>query len=62
MSNIKLKKIRNQLGLTQQQAAALINTSKRNWQHYESGDRNPNMKTALRIAKAFNTTVENLFG
>jgi len=39
MTNIELKQLRERLGLTQSQAAALIYSSTRAWQQWESGER-----------------------
>ncbi len=46
MSNIELKQLREQLGLTQLQAASLVHSSVRAWQQWESGERQ--MHPAIR--------------
>ena len=59
--NIKLKETREKTGLTQVEVARKANITERAYQHYEYGERVPNVKTAILIAKALKTTVENLF-
>ncbi|MEV2910672.1 helix-turn-helix transcriptional regulator [Paenibacillus larvae] len=56
-----LRKYRSKVGLTQKEIAKKINTTVRNYQYYESGERLPNVITAQRIASALGTTVEKLF-
>jgi len=36
----QIKQARKEAGLTQTQAAALIDMKRRTWQHWETGDRN----------------------
>lgn len=59
--NIKLQKTREKTGLTQVQVAIKANVSERSYQDYEAGRRVPNATTAILIAKALNSTVEELF-
>ena len=61
MKNIKLKNIREESGLTQVQVAEKAKVSEISYQYYEAGKRLPNAHTAIRIAKALSSTVENLF-
>ena len=57
----KIKKLRQQANLTQKQLADVAGVTDTCYQHYEYGDRVPNARTAIRIAKALNTTVEELW-
>lgn len=59
MNSIKL--VREQRGFTQVQVANKARISERGYQLIETGKRSPNVLIAIRIAKALNTTVENLF-
>ena len=56
-----LKRIRLEKCLTQQQVAERAGITVRNYQSIEKGTQNPRATTALLIANALNTTVEELF-
>lgn len=45
-----LKKKRESCGLTQKQAAQEVGTTERAYQYYEAGQREPSVRTAIRIA------------
>ena len=53
---------RQELGMTQQQAAALIGVSQPAYQRYESGTRIPSVQIAQQIASVFGTSVDYLTG
>lgn len=57
----KLKQAREKAGLTQVEIAEKVGISIRAYQRYESEKRVPNVYTAKLIAKALNSTVEELF-
>ncbi len=57
----KLKERREALGLTQRQVAEKIGIAERAYQRYEYDKRQPCVGTALKIALALNTTVEELY-
>ncbi len=57
----KLKELRKNLGITQAQVAQKVGVSERLYQDYEYGKVVPNAHTAVLIAKALNSTVEQLF-
>lgn len=59
--NIKLQSKRKKMGLTQVEVAEKARVSGRAYQQYESGERVPRADTAKLIAKALNSTVEELF-
>lgn len=61
MSKTKLKAKRQKEGLTQVEVAEKANTSIRSYKSYESGERFPRVDTAKLIAKALNSTVDELF-
>ena len=56
-----LKETRKKTGLTQVQVAEKANVPIRVYQRYEAGERVPNARTAKLIARALNSTVEDLF-
>ena len=61
MKSSILKAAREQSGKTQAQAAKEVGIAKTAYQRYERGGVTPNVFTAIRIAKTFNTTVEKLW-
>lgn len=60
-NNTKLKNARKKTGLTQAEVAKQAGITTRGYQRYEAGKRVPNAVTAILIAKALNSTVEELF-
>lgn len=52
---------RKSLGITQKQMAAICEISERQYIRYENGDQEPGVRIALKIAKALDSTVEELF-
>lgn len=59
---MKLRAAREKSGKTQAQVAKEADIGERLYQDYEYDKREPGVRTAIRIAKALNSTVENLFG
>ena len=57
----ELQAAREQSGKTQAQAAADLGMTKQMYQKYEYGMSSHTIKTAIRIAKMYNTTVEKLW-
>lgn len=58
---ILLKQRRQELKLTQKQVAERSNLAESAYQRYERGDVMPLVSMAIRIAKALETTVEELY-
>ena len=56
-----LKKRREELSLTQKQVADTTKVGIRLYQYYEEDEREPSVRTAIKIAVALKTTVEELF-
>ena len=56
-----LKHRRQELNLTQIQVATAIGIAESAYQRYERGAVTPTVVVAIKIAKALNTTVEELF-
>lgn len=61
MVELKLINYRISKGLTQSQLAKKVDISTRNYQRIEAGEREPKVRTAIKMAKALDTTVEELF-
>lgn len=59
--NNKLKKTREEKGLTQVQVAEQAKISEVSYQRIERGVQDPKVSTAKLIAKALNSRVEQLF-
>ena len=59
---MKLRATREQSGKTQAQVAKEAKVAERLYQDYEYDKNTPNVRTAIRIARALNSTVEDLFG
>ena len=58
----RLLSCRNNLGLTQSEAAELIGITQPAYQRYEVGVRTPSIQVAKEIAKAFNVSTAYLYG
>lgn len=59
--NKKLREMRLRIGKTQAQLAKEVGITERGYQRYEAGERVPSVATAKMIARALNSTVEELF-
>lgn len=57
----KIAEFRKRAGLTQMQLAEQLDISYTHVQAWEHGRRNPTTEYAIRLARALNTTVEELF-
>lgn len=57
----KLKEYRTKQKLSQQAVADKIGIGIRIYQYYEADQKEPAVRTAIRIARALGTTVEELF-
>ena len=60
--NEKLRELREYHGISQSELARQVGVGKTTIGEAERGDRLPNVVTAIRIARALNTTVEELWG
>jgi DNA-binding XRE family transcriptional regulator len=56
-----LKNARLATGLTQRQVAEKLGIKEQQYQAYEYNKNEPKVKTAMKIAKIFNSTVEEIF-
>jgi transcriptional regulator with XRE-family HTH domain len=59
---VKLRVLREELGLTQKEAAELANVSQVTMIRLESGRRPPYMPTVTKIARAYGVPLEELVG
>ena len=57
----KIKELRTQRGMTQQQLADLVHVSSRTIISLEKGQYNPSLLLAYRLALVFRITVEDLY-
>ena len=60
--NTRLKTIREIQGLTQVEVAKKSGISERQYIRFEKGERDPRAAITIRISRALNITVEDLFG
>lgn len=60
--NANLRAARERCGMTQVQIAHTTGIAVRLYQYYETGQREPSVSKAIRIANALGATVETLFG
>ncbi len=58
----RLKTLREEKGITQQQLATVINLSQQTIGHYEVGRAKPDVDTLDRLADYFNVSVDYLLG
>lgn len=61
MKNLRLKSARAALDLSQQQLADLVGVSRQTISAIEKGDYNPTIQLCIRICKALNKTLDELF-
>lgn len=59
--NNKIKKLRTDLNITQQQLADMVGVTNRTIISLEKGQYNPSVLLAYRIAKVLGETIENVF-
>ena len=60
--NERLKKLRTEKGLTQEEAAATLNFNYRHYQRLEADGHLPNYKSLLQIADFFEVSADWLMG
>ena len=60
--NEKLKDLRDYHGISQSELARRVGVGKTTISEIERGDRLPNVITAIRIARALEKTVEEIWG
>ena len=58
---MELRAVREREGMTQKQVAEKAGVTERAYQYYEANEKEPGVRTEIRIARAVNSTVEELF-
>lgn len=59
---LKIRELRKQRGLSQQDLAAVLNVSQQCISYYETGKRKPDLLDAKRIADALGCKIDDLLG
>ena len=59
--NNRLKEYRARLGINQRQLGAMVGASRQTVSFIERGDYSPSVTLALKIAKVFSVSVEDIF-
>ncbi len=62
MFDKRLKQLREETGLTQEELAKKLNISRGTYAHYETGKREPNFETLQNLASFFEVSVDYLLG
>lgn len=62
VTKTKLKNLRTAAGYTQKALAITTGVTTTAYQRYEYAERVPDVRIAIRIARALHTTVENIWG
>ena len=57
----RLKEYRAKINVNQQEMGQLVNVSRQTISQIERGDYSPSVTLALKIAKVFDTSVEDIF-
>lgn len=58
----RIRKVRKEHNLTQEQLAKALNVSKSSIANYENGKTVPSMSTLIKLATIFNATMDELLG
>ena len=59
---MKLKELRKEKGLTQEQVGLLINVNKMTYNGYENENREPGIDTLCKLANLYNVSLDYLVG
>lgn len=59
---IRLKELRQERGLNQQELALKINTTQRNISNWENGNSEPDIQMILKMSRFFGVTVDYFIG
>lgn len=60
--HIVLKELRKETGKTQKEIAEVLNITDRTYGHYETGKREPNIDTIIKIADYYKISIDLLVG
>lgn len=61
MKNLRLKSVRTEKNLSQQELADLVGVSRQTINAIEQGDYNPTIRLCISICKALDKTLDDLF-
>lgn len=59
---LRIKELREESGMTQQQLAERLDNAQRNVSNWENGAAEPDCDTILRLAEVFGVPIDELFG
>ena len=64
MNNVpqRLKELRLENGMTQQQIASLLNIKQQSYTRYECGTGEPSLQTLIKLAEIFSVSTDYLLG
>ena len=60
MLNLRLREIRKENNLTQQDVAEILNIPKTTYSNYEQGTNEPNISILIKLANYYNVSLDNL--
>ena len=58
----RLKELRLEKGMTQQQVASLLNIKQQSYTRYENGTGEPSLNTVIKLAQIFGVSSDYLLG
>lgn len=58
----RLKELRLENGMTQQQIASLLNIRQQSYTRYENGTGEPSLQTLIKLAEIFSVSTDYLLG
>lgn len=59
---LKIKELREEMQMTQKELADKVNNMQRNVSNWENGTSQPDLETIVKLADAFEVTLDELFG
>ena len=59
---IRLKEIRKQEGISQEEIAKFLNITQSAYSNYENDNREPDYKTLVKLSEYFDVSIDYLFG
>ncbi len=62
MLGMNIKELRIKKGLTQEELGKMLNKTKNNISQYETGKREPDIDTLIRLSDLFNVSINTLVG
>lgn len=59
---LRLKELRNEMNVTQQQISEYLGVSRPTYTRYENGEREPSLEMIKKLARFFQVSIDCLFG